>query len=317
VLARANVRSTAAQQLADPAGSARRDYDNTLRTTRGGYTKSFPSAHLTHDVTPNLKARLSWSTSFGRPALSNILPSESANENAQTVSINNPALLPQFATNWDFTLDYYFEPVGNFSVGWFKKKIRDYIITGQNAGIVASGNDNGYNGEYAGFTRLTSMNAGTAEVDGWEFNYRQQFTFLPGLLKGMGLTANYTTINTSGDFGGTTRRSTNQVPGFIPKAANVGLTWRYRKFSGRVLYNYTGEYISSFSATNAGANLYRYPFEPINVGVAYQLNPGVTLTCDVANIFNKPQRLYQGVPGRTQDIIYNFVTVTFGVSGRF
>ena len=51
--------------------------------------------------------------------------------------------------------------------------------------------------------------------------------------------------------------------------------------------------------------------------MAYQLRPSVTLACDVANIFNAPQKLYQGVPGRTQDIIYNFVTVTFGVSGRF
>ena len=50
---------------------------------------------------------------------------------------------------------------------------------------------------------------------------------------------------------------------------------------------------------------------------AYQVRPTLTLTCDVANIFNEPQRLYQGVRGRTQDIMYNFVTVTFGVSGRY
>jgi TonB-dependent receptor len=317
VLARANVRSTAAQQLADPVGSARRDYENSRRTTTGSYTKSFPSAHLTHDLTPNLKARLSWSTSFGRPALTNLLPSESANETAQTVTINNPALLPQYATNWDFTLDYYFEPVGNLSAGWFRKKIRDYIVTGQNAGIVPTGNDNGYNGDYAGFQRLTSSNAGTAEVDGWEFSYRQQFTSLPGLLKGLGLTANYTVISTTGDFGGTVRRGTNEVPGFIPRAGNLGLNWRYRQFSTRLLYNYTGDYITSFSAVNAGGNLYRYAFRTVNLGLAYQLNPGATLTCDIANLLNEPQRLYQGVRGRTQDTIYNFVTITFGINGRF
>lgn len=53
------------------------------------------------------------------------------------------------------------------------------------------------------------------------------------------------------------------------------------------------------------------------MGVAYQVRPSVTLTCDVANIFNEPQRLYMAVPGRTQDIIFNFITVTAGVSGRF
>ena len=45
-----------------------------------------------------------------------------------TITVNNPALLPQMATNWDATLDYYFEPVGNLSIGWFHKKIKDYIV---------------------------------------------------------------------------------------------------------------------------------------------------------------------------------------------
>ena len=317
VLARANLRSTTAQQIADPAGAAKRDYDRTRRETEGSYTKSFPSAHLTHELTRDLKARLSWSTSFGRPPIGNLLPSESANEAAQTLTISNPALLPQTATNWDFTLDYYFEPVGNFSAGWFKKKIKDYIVSGINSGIILAGSDNGYNGEYGGFTRLTSANAGTAEVTGWEFSYQQQFTFLPGILRGLSGSANYTIIDTEGNFGTTTSRSRGQVPGFIPKAGNVSLSWRYRGFSARVLQNYTSDYISSFSATSVGANLYREAFKTTNVGVAYQLRSSVTLTCDVANIFNAPQKLYQGVPGRAQDIIYNFVTVTFGVSGRF
>jgi len=317
VLARANARSTGAQQLADPAGAAKRDYEGSRREVSGSYTKSFPSAHLTHDLTRNLKARLSWSTSFGRPALSNLLPTESGNEVLQTLTIGNPALLPQTAKNWDFTLDYYFEPVGNLSVGWFKKTINDYIVTGTNAGLVGTGSDNGYNGDYEGFTRLTSSNAGTAEVTGWEFSYQQQFTFLPGLLKGLSGSANYTVIETEGDFGGATTRGNGQVPGFIPRAGNLSLSWRYRSFSTRVLFNYTGNYISSYSATSPGANLYRDAFKTTNVGLAYKLRPSVTFTCDVANIFNAPQKLYQGVPGRTQDIIYNFVTVTFGVSGRF
>ena len=315
VLVRPTLRTTIAQQQSDPAGSAGRDY--IPRVTKGSYTKSFPSAHLTHDLTRNLKARLSWSTSFGRPGLNNLLPAETANESAQTVTINNPALLPQTAKNWDFTLEYYFEPVGNLSVGWFKKTIKDYILTGTDAGIIPTGTDNGYNGEYGNYTRFTSSNAGQAEVTGWEFSYQQQFTFLPGLLKGLSGSANYTVLDTSGDFGGTVTRKKDQVPGFIPQAGNLSLSWRYRGLSTRVLYNYTGEHITSFSAVSPGANLYRYAFETVNVGVAYQVRPTLTLTCDVANILNEPQRLYQGVRGRTQDIMYNFVTVTFGVSGRY
>jgi len=314
---RARSGSTAAQQLADPVGSAQRDYANTLRTREGSYTKSFPSVHLSHDVTSNLKARLSWSTGFGRPALNNAMPNETVNETQQALTVNNASLLPQTANNWDATLDYYFEPVGSVSVGWFHKVIKDYIVTGTNIGTVGTGNDNGYNGEYPGFTLLTASNAGTATVQGWEFSYQQQFTFLPGLLRGLGASANYTIIKTAGDFGGTTTRSTDEVPGFIPEMGNASLSWRYRKFSTRLLYNFTGSYITNFTAATVGRNLYRYKYATLTAGVAYQFRPALNFTVDVGNLTNEPQRLYRGNPSQMSTTILNGTTITFGVNGRF
>ncbi len=314
---RARTGSTVAQQTADPVGSATRDYAGTQRNLSGSYTKSFPSAHLTHDLTSDLKARLSWSTSFGRPPLNNALPNETISETNQTLTVNNPSLLPQNAATWDATLEYYFEPVGTLSLGWFNKTITDYIVTGTNAGTIGTGNDNGYNGEYPGFTRLTSANAGTAKVTGWEFNYQQQFTFLPGLLKGFGASANYTLIRTNGNFGGTTSRSTNEVPGFIPRTGNATLSWRYKKFSTRLLYNFTGSYITAFTAATPGRNLYRFQYATVNAGVSYQVRPNLQLTLDAANLTNEPQSLYRGVRSQMQNTILNGTSLTFGVNGRF
>ena len=314
---RARTGSTVAEQTADPAGAAQRDYANTQRRMRGDYTKSFPSVHLAHDVTPNLKARLSWSTSFGRPALNNALPNETINETAQTLTVNNPNLLPQNAKNWDATLEYYFEPVGSLSVGWFHKAITDYIVTGTEAGTIGSGDDNGYNGEYSGFRRLTSSNAGTAVAQGWEFTYQQQFTFLPGLFKGLGASANYTLIATHGDFGGATSRSTNEVPGFIPRTGNASLSWRYRKFSTRVLYNFVGSYLNNYTAGTPARNQYRYKYQTVTAGIAYQFRPSLQLTLDAANLFNEPQALYRGIPSQMSSTVINGTTLTFGVNGRF
>ena len=314
---RAHSGSTAAQQVADPVGSAVRDYATTRRELSGSYTKSFPSIHLTHDATRNLKARLSWSTGFGRPAMSNALPNETFNDAAQTLTINNPSLLPQMANNWDATLDYYFEPVGNFSVGWFHKSIKDFIVSGIEAGTVPSGASNGYDGEYAGYSIRTSLNAGTAIVQGWEFSYQQQFTFLPGLLKNLGLLVNYTMLDTHGDFGGTTSLTTGQVAGFIPKTANAILSWRYRGFSSRVLVNYTSDGITSYTATAVGRNLYRFESTRVNVGLGYDVRPGITLTCDISNVFNEPQEYYRGIPEQLQRWTHTGTTVSVGVSGRF
>ncbi len=314
---RARSGSTAAQQTADPEGSANRDYAGTLRKLRGDYTKSFPSVHVAHDVTANVKARLSWSTSFGRPALNNAMPNETVNETNQTLTVSNPSLLPQSAVNWDASLEYYFEPVGNLSVSWFRKSIRDYIITGTNVGTVPSGNENGFNGEYSGFNLLSSSNAGTATVNGWEFAYQQQFTFLPGLLKGLGASLNYTLLEASGNFGGATNRETNQVPGFIPRTANASLSWRYRKFSTRVLYNHVGSYITSYNATSPGYSAYRFAYRTVNLGVTWQLRPAVQLTADVSNLFNEPQRSYRGFSDRMSGTVINGTSLSFGVNGRF
>ena len=43
------------------------------------------------------------------------------------LTIPNLSLKPEISENWDAALEYYFEPVGNLSVGWFHKKIKDYF----------------------------------------------------------------------------------------------------------------------------------------------------------------------------------------------
>ena len=115
---RARTLSTTAQQTADPVGSATRDYAGNYRELGGRYTKWFPSAHAFHDFTPNLKAHLSWSTSFGRAGLTEFLPAETPSEANRTVTVNNAGLRPQTSSNWDATLEYYFEPVGSVTAGW-------------------------------------------------------------------------------------------------------------------------------------------------------------------------------------------------------
>jgi iron complex outermembrane recepter protein len=319
---RSRTLSNAAQQAADPLGWATRDYANNFRENPGKYTKGFPSVHAHYDITNNLKFRVSYSTSYGRPPIANLLPGETPNEsvNPPTLTVNNPGLGPYTATNWDSTLEYYFEPVGSLTVGWFHKDIRDFIITSDN-GTIGDGPDNGYNGNYAGWLERTQINGGDAIAQGMEFAYSQQFTFLPGALKGLALSANYTRILTHGRREGTRYLTSREVVNFIPHVANVTLTWRHRRFNTRVLYNFTGEHITTYSVTNNIPNpalhQYRYSNKTVNFGFGYQLRPAVSFSFDVANVFNEPQEFYIGHKGRHRRSIVNFVTVTAGVNGRF
>lgn len=308
--------STTAEQTADPLGAALKDYEGTKRHLEGSYTKSFPSVHLYRNFTKDLKVRVSYSTSFGRPNMENLLPNESINETLQELTVNNPALLPQTAKNWDFTLEYYFQPSGNITLGAFKKTIKNYIIGGVNVGVIPEGQDNGYDGEYAGWTKRTSMNAGTTFVQGMEFSIFQQLRFLPGIFTRTSINANYTMIKTHGEFGDGVQRKDGDVPGFMPRTGNVSLSWNYKKFGTRILYNYTSRHLRDYN-TILSRRRYMNNRELVNLGLTYQLRPDLTLQCDIANLFNRPQRYYRYVDSQMETYLEQGTTISFGVQGRF
>ena len=135
----------------------------------------------------------------------------------------------------------------------------------------------------------------------------------------MALSANYTTLTTERDFGNLAgvQRKTGEVAGFVPKLGNVMVRWSYKNFNTRVIANYNGSYISSFSATAPGANLYRYARTVLDWGMGYQINPKLTATLDISNLTKEPQAFYQGTSHRYQAYTQNFLTITAGLSGRF
>ena len=314
---RARVLSTAAQQLADPVGSAIHDY-GLPNFNKGKYGQNFPSIHVWRDLTSNWKLRSAWTTSFGRPSLANALNGLAINETLQTVTVGNPALGPQKAKNWDFSTEFYFEPSSSFSVGWFHKTITDFILPSQETGIVDAGADNGFNGEYSGFKILRSINAGTAIAQGFEFSYLQQFRFLPGLLKTLRFSANYSVTNAHGDFGGTTYLKNSQVNGFIPRTGNASISWDYRKFGFSISYNYTSESIrNAYNVAQPSRNQYMLARELVNLNLRYQLPRNLNLTFGVANIFNEPQIYYRSVRDQLETFLIQGTTITAGIEGRF
>jgi TonB-dependent receptor len=308
-------RATTVAEEPDPLKRAQLDYGTSAR--EGGYTKAFPSIHFSYDISANLKARASWSTSYGRPTLAQMVAGTTWNDQQQTVTSGNPAVGPQVAENIDLKLEYYFKNSGIFTVSAFRKDITDYILNAT-IGEIASGPDNGYEGNFAGYSLIGPRNAGDAEVQGLEFDYRQRLTFLPSLLKGVTFAANYTWIKTEGKFTGAAPIATNDVPGFIPKTGNVRLVYNYKKIGASVVMNFTGEHISALSALTPVANrLYRKDLYRVNVGASYKWRPDVQFYVDVSNIFEEGITTYRYIPSRIRTDLWTGRTVNVGVSGQF
>src|SRR5262249_41045110 len=145
----------------------------------------------------------SWSTSYGRPRRQDLVPTPTANDTARTVTIGNSSLKPQMAKSIDLKLEYYFSNTGMVSITGYRKRITDFIGSATRSGLlVPKGPDNGFDGLYEDYEIIQSGNLGTATLKGFEADYRQRLTFLPGVLKGLTVRGNYTYLETYGTFAG-------------------------------------------------------------------------------------------------------------------
>lgn len=304
---------------AEPDHFRRAALDYNQYSKDGDYAKSFPSVHLSYDVTRNFKARASWSNSYGRPLLANLIASPTVSDTARTVTIGNPAIKPQVADNIDLKLEYYYGSSNLVTITGYRKRIKDYIgASGRSGELVEPGENNGFDGLYAGYEYVQPTNVGSAEVKGFEFDFRQRLTFLPGLLKGITARGNYTYLKTQGKFAGTTRLNGNQIAGFIPRAYNIGLNYTYKKFGATYDLNHTSEYPVGYNSASPGSgNIYRFKLTTMSVGFTYKIRPQATLFVNVNNLTEAGPEQYTFIESRTRLLRVAPRSVKFGVTGQF
>jgi TonB-dependent receptor len=105
----------------------------------------------------------------------------------------NPGLRPIRADQFDLTYERYMGHSSSFTVDVFYKRLTDLVTYGQ---FLRSFTNNGS-------TQTVQVNgpvnaSGTGKLYGLEANYQTFFTFLPGVLSGLGAQLNYTYVHQSG-----------------------------------------------------------------------------------------------------------------------
>jgi len=162
------------------------------------YTYWLPSANLKFGITNDLIFRLAASKDYARPQLSdirNFLTIGIGSNGNLTATAGNPNLKPITSDNFDATVEWYFagNRLGSITVDGFIKNIHNYIYSNTTLRDVTS---NGITETI--FVRGPDNFHGTGKVRGFEVSYNQVYDFLPGLLSGFGLSANYTYVTSKG-----------------------------------------------------------------------------------------------------------------------
>lgn len=290
------------------------EYGNPSRAS-SSYRDFFPGIHLRSELRPGLVARASWSTGIGRPNFATLLPIATIDHEDQEIDANNTELRPQYSDNFDVALEYYFEPSGLLSIGAFHKEISDFIFN-DNAGTLEPGNR--FGDEYVGYALRTDFNGGSATIKGFEFAYQQQFSFLPGFWKGFGAFANYTWLESEGNYSGPGTIVTNaELENFVPRTANMGLSYIGHNWTVRVQANYTDVHLDSYE-TDPSRREYVIDNMPIDLNLRYDFSPRLGIFLDVINVFNEPtNHEYTFTESRRSRSDLYTTMWKMGISGRF
>jgi len=290
----------------------------TMGENRGKYRNVLPGVHFKYRPAQNLIARLSYATNIGRPDIGNLIARTTADDLSLRVTANNPALEPQTADNFDLSVEYYLRPAGMISAGVFLKELKNFIFT-QAYGVIPSGPDNGFDGDYAGYTLTTKVNGGYAKIRGLELSFMQQFTFLPGWWSGWGAFANFTKLDAEGHYNAGNSiapAATDKVAGFNPTGANLGLSYIRNKVTFRVQYNHRGRFLTTYNPT-LSARTYSKARDVIDIKAGYQLSKRYDLYVNVDNVLNEADLANELHGGYASTFIKISPLFHFGINARY
>lgn len=107
-------------------------------TQRGHYENLLPSVDFNIELVRNVVARASASRTLARPDYGNLFASTTVNGPPRPTSLGgtatgsqgNAGLLPLVSDNFDLSLEWYYKPSSFVSVGFFDKRVRNFIGSG-------------------------------------------------------------------------------------------------------------------------------------------------------------------------------------------
>jgi TonB-dependent receptor len=302
---------------------------------RTPHNNFLPSFNLRVDFTPKWLLRLAINKAMARPslgvlknytAISMSLPNSDLTSpqwiigsNGQIVGVNpiyqaaafNPRLKPVTAWQGDLSLEHYFGQAGLLSAAFFYKKFYNYISNGA------------FNLDFANgaVTRTVTVrgpaNGSGATLKGFELAYNTFFDFLPGMLKGFGIQANYTHVtnsgiknanispmgstpveaSSSGGLGGGAALNPGVLEGLSKETFNLVGMYDLKDFpiTARLAYNWRSSYLVRALDCCVYLPVWQKAAGFLDGRIAYKVNDNLELSIEGTNLLNTKTVLYQQI----------------------
>ncbi len=292
------------------------DYDDDAKTLTStgklshNYTNILPDLHLKYNLNNNSILRFAYTTTMSRPGYFDLIPYLEIEDDGETVSIGNSELIPTTSNNIDLMFEHYIKSIGMISGGFFYKNINDFIVD-------YNDDDYTYNG-VEGVDFSQPMNAGDADLLGFEISVQRQLNFLPGL----GIYANYSYThskinnfqikNDDGDI----RTDVEVMAGTPENTFNASISYDKKGFGARISYNYAGAFIDEYGNSSFN-DIYYDKATHVDFNLNYSFKKHYLVYVNLNNLTNQPLRYYQGQSDRTYQAEYYNMTAKFGIKANF
>jgi TonB-dependent receptor len=255
-----------------------------------------------------------------------------------SMDLGNPTLQPALSQNFDIYASVFDNKFGLFTAGVFQKDIDNLIVSSSFRTKDPADINNRFDLQTNAQTQVdTWINLdATSTVKGFELDWQTSLYYLPGFLKGIVLSINYTHMSSetafpfqtaikegTGPFAKTVFVDSTRV-GRMPNQPNdvfnFTLGYDVGGFSGRLSYQYTDNILTGVERTFQELDSYTGAYRRWDF-TAYQKLPwlggGLQAYVNINNITNTPDREFTSVLEKLRALQYYGRTVDIGLRYSF
>jgi TonB-dependent receptor len=267
------------------------------------YTNYFPGLQARYELAPDLITRASYSSTLARPGFNQSTPSLNIDLGSNQATTGNPSLKPATSNSFDVSIEKYLAQAGILSLGLFDKEISNYIV----ANVVPNQTVPGYG--IIPLKLFTFTNAKHSYSRGAEFNWEQHFRDLPGVLSGLGASANYTFVDSRfqirpGEY--------SMLPSSSKNTWNAAVFYEKERLGLRVAAYSVSQDLFAIGGDRT-SDVYNAKRTFLDFGSSYGLAEHWVLYFDIKNLLNTPHTFYMGSSERVIQREFYGQTYKFGV----
>lgn len=296
------------------------DQDTLARSSASASTsKLLPSFTLRYAITDNLRLRFNYGETLRRPGFNQLNPlinyvEDVTNIGYGTATGGNPNLKPTESTNYDLSLEWYFTPTSAIYGTAFKREIEGFVV------------DFRKRVRYEDYDYILTQpdNASNGELEGFEFGLVYFPDNLPDPLKGFGVQASYTILDSqqdipiTNDAGVVVGTDTTPLFGVSDTSYSVVLAYEKPRFSLRLSYVWREDFLNNYEAALFAnpLGIYRKPEQSMDAQLSINVTDTFSITIDATNLTEEIYQSYYEYP-ETHNFGSSIYSRTFAVGARY